>query len=78
MFTDRLLATDLTERALFDLLLQLYVEVQCPDLQVAIRGEKTPDHLYGVATLASWFPYARFIHTFLYPCKNDASRMLMF
>ena len=76
LFTDRLLATDLTERALFDLLLQLYVEVQCPDLQVAIRGEKTPDHLYGVATLASWFPDARFIHTFRDPRAIYASRVV--
>jgi hypothetical protein len=75
-FTERLLATDLTQRALFDLLLQLYVEVQCHDRPVTIRGEKTPDHLYGVATLASWFPEARFIHTFRDPRAIYASRIV--
>jgi hypothetical protein len=74
--TQRLLATDLTERALFDLLLQLYVEKQCDGRPVAIRGEKTPDHVYGLATLAEWFPEARFIHTFRDPRAIYASRIV--
>jgi Sulfotransferase family len=75
-FSDRLLATDLTERALFDLLLQLYVEVHCHDRAVTIRGEKTPDHLYGLGTLAAWFPDAQFIHTFRDPRAIYASRIV--
>ena len=75
-FTERLLATDLSERALFDLLLQVYVEVHCQDRAVTIRGEKTPDHLYGLATLAAWFPDASFIHTFRDPRAIYASRIV--
>ena len=75
-FTDRLLATDLSERALFDLLLQFFVEDHCHDRAVTIRGEKTPDHLYGLATLASWFPDAHFIHTFRDPRAIYASRIV--
>jgi len=75
-FTDRLLATDLSERALFDLLLQAFVEVQCQDRPATIRGEKTPDHLYGLPTLASWFPDAHFIHTFRDPRAIYASRIV--
>ena len=75
-FTERLLATDLSERALFDLLLQVYVEVHCHDRAVTIRGEKTPDHLYGLATLAAWFPDASFIHTFRDPRAIYASRIV--
>jgi hypothetical protein len=75
-FTDRLLATDLSERALFDLLLQVYVEVHCQDRAVTIRGEKTPDHLYGLGTLAGWFPDAHFIHTFRDPRAIYASRIV--
>jgi hypothetical protein len=72
----RLLATDLSERALFDLLLQLYAEEQCADRPVTIRGEKTPDHIYGLETLAAWFPDARFIHTFRDPRAIYASRIV--
>jgi hypothetical protein len=74
--TERLLATDLTERALFDLLLELYVEKQCVSRTVTVRGEKTPDHLYGLETLARWFPDARFIHTFRDPRAIYASRIV--
>jgi hypothetical protein len=73
---DRLLATDLSQRALFDLLLQLYVEEGCAHRRVTIRGEKTPDHVYGLATLAEWFPQARFIHTFRDPRAIYASRIV--
>lgn len=75
-FTERLLATDLSERALFALLLDLYVEVHGGGRPVTVRGEKTPDHLYGVATLAEWFPEARFIHTFRDPRAIYASRIV--
>jgi hypothetical protein len=72
----RLLATDLSQRALFDLLLQLYVEEACAERPVTIRGEKTPDHIYGLETLAAWFPEARFIHTFRDPRAIYASRIV--
>jgi hypothetical protein len=75
-FSVRFMATDLTERALFDLLLQLYVETQCAERPVTIRGEKTPDHVYGLETLAAWFPDARFIHTFRDPRAIYASRIV--
>jgi sulfotransferase family protein len=74
--TERLLTTDLTERALFALLLDLYAEIQGEGRPVAVRGEKTPDHLYGVDTLARWFPDARFIHTFRDPRAIYASRLI--
>jgi len=74
--TDRLLATDLTERDLFALLLDLYAEIQGEGRPIAVRGEKTPDHLYGVDTLARWFPDARFIHTFRDPRAIYASRLV--
>lgn len=75
-FIDRVLATDLSERELFALLLDLYAERQCSDRTVVVRGEKTPDHLYQVATLARWFPEARFIHTFRDPRAIYASRLV--
>lgn len=75
-FAERMLRTDLTERALFELLLQLYVEEHCRGRAVTILGEKTPDHLYGLATLARWFPGARFIHTFRDPRAIYASRII--
>ena len=76
VFTDRLLAIDLSERALFDLLLQLYSEMHCHGRTVKIRGETTPAHLYGLQTLASWFPDAHFIHTFRDPRAIYASRIV--
>lgn len=75
-FLARLLATDLTEQSLFTLLLDVYADGQCPDRTVVVRGEKTPDHLYGLDTLARWFPEARFIHTFRDPRAVYASRLV--
>jgi hypothetical protein len=43
---------------------------------VTIRGEKTPDHIYGLGMLAEWFPQARFIHTFRDPRAIYASRIV--
>lgn len=60
-FTQRLLATDRTERALLDLAL-CYFAGDKP-----IRGEKTPAHIYAVPTLLEWFPNARIIHAFRDP-----------
>lgn len=60
-FTKRLLATDRTERGLFDLALCYYAG------EKPIRGEKTPAHVYAVPTLLEWFPNAKVIHTFRDP-----------
>jgi Sulfotransferase family len=60
-FLQRLLETDRTERALFDLMLTFYANDK------PIRGEKTPSHIYDVPTLLEWFPDAKIIHTFRDP-----------
>ncbi len=57
-FLRRLLASERTPRALFDLLMACYAGDE------PIRGEKTPDHVYAVPTLLTWFPQAKVIHTF--------------
>lgn len=67
-FTQRLLATDRSERAIFTVLMQVYAETKCgtipPDM---ILGEKTPTHLKYVPTLLEWYPNAKIIHTFRDP-----------
>jgi hypothetical protein len=55
-FARKLLATDRTERALFDLVMELFADGK------PIRGEKTPPHIYAVPTLLRWFPEARVVH----------------
>lgn len=60
-FLQRLLASDRTERTLFDLTLIFYANGK------PIRGEKTPSHIYDVPTLLEWFPKAKIIHTFRDP-----------
>ena len=57
-FLSRFLASDRTERALFQLMLACYAG------EKPIRGEKTPAHIHYLPTLMSWFPNAKFIHTF--------------
>ena len=54
----RLLASDRTERGLFEVLLRVYADRRGK----AIMGEKTPAHLAYVETLLGWFPDARVIH----------------
>jgi hypothetical protein len=67
-FTQRLLGSDRSERAIFFLVMQAYTEVNkggsADDL---ILGDKTPTHLYYVPTLLEWFPGAKIIHTFRDP-----------
>jgi len=60
-FTERLLETDRSDRAILDLLMHLYARGK------PIVGEKTPAHLYYVPTLLDWFPNAKVIHTFRDP-----------
>jgi hypothetical protein len=54
----RFLATDRSDRALFDLLLRTYAELRGKE----IVGEKTPAHVRYVDTLLSWYPAGKIIH----------------
>jgi hypothetical protein len=56
-FARRLLASDRTERSLFELLMALYAGGK------PILGEKSPHHIHYVPTLLEWFPQAKVIHT---------------
>jgi hypothetical protein len=58
----RLLASDRTERGLFEAFLRVYADRRGK----AIMGEKTPAHIAYVETLFDWFPDARVIH-----CMRD-------
>jgi len=55
-FLRRVLATDRSDRAFFELLMTLYAGDR------PIRGEKTPAHIHFVPLLIEWFPGARFVH----------------
>jgi hypothetical protein len=74
--TRRILETDRSERAIFDLLMRLYAEAN--DKGAAcdrILGEKTPTHVYYVPTLLEWFPEAKVIHTFRDPRAITVSKI---
>jgi hypothetical protein len=58
----RLLASDRTERGVFEAFLRIYADRRGK----AIMGEKTPAHLAYVETLLEWFPDARVVH-----CMRD-------
>lgn len=60
-FLCRLLESDRSDRALFDLAMAIHAG------EKPIRGEKTPAHIYNVPLLLEWFPNARIIHTFRDP-----------
>jgi hypothetical protein len=60
-FLRRLLESDRTDRALFDLVMAFYADDK------PVRGEKTPAHIHYVPTLLEWFPNAKIIHMFRDP-----------
>ena len=57
-FRQRLLASDRSERAVFDTLLRLYAERRGK----TIIGEKTPAHVRRGETLLRWYPGGRIVH----------------
>lgn len=57
-FTERLLRSDRSERAVFSAAMDAYADRQGK----RIRGEKTPAHLRYVATLMEWYPSGRVVH----------------
>lgn len=67
-FTQRILATDRSDRAIFTTMLEIFGEAKKGayghDL---VLGEKTPAHLYSVPMLFEWFPKTKVIHTFRDP-----------
>jgi hypothetical protein len=59
---DRMLrATDRSRPALFEAVLRAWAGDR------AVAGDKSPEHIYAVPTLLSWFPNAAVIHTFRDP-----------
>lgn len=56
--TERLLATDRTERGMWAAFLRVYADKQGRP----IMGEKTPAHLEYVDVLLDWFPNGRVVH----------------
>lgn len=68
-FLQCLLASDRTDRALFDLVISYQANGK------PIRGEKTPEHVHQVPTLQGWFPQAKFIQMFRDPRAIYISQM---
>ena len=67
-FKNRLLETDCSDRAIFDLFMQFYAEKRKGPIQPDwILGEKTSANIYFVPTLFEWFPNTKIIHTFRDP-----------
>lgn len=60
---DALLASDRSDREIYEALLQ----VGTHDNEAMLLGDKTGPHLYHVSTLLRWFPTAKIVHTFRDP-----------
>jgi hypothetical protein len=75
-FAERLLATDRSERSIFTLMIEVFVEKnrQCPEEQL-IRGEKTPSHRHYVPILLEWMPKAKIIQTIRDPRAMTISQL---
>lgn len=58
MLVERLLASDRSERGIFDVVMELYANQR----GAIVRGEKTPIHLRWTSELMEWFPKAKIIH----------------
>ncbi len=67
-FLRKVLESDRTDRALFDLVMAFYAKDK------PVRGEKTPAHIHYVPTLVEWFPNAKIIHTLRDPRAIFASK----
>jgi hypothetical protein len=61
--TQAILASDRSERAIYEILLRIPKDVT----DGSIAGDKTPTHIFHVPTLVDWFPNAKIIHTFRDP-----------
>jgi hypothetical protein len=67
-FRQRVLLTDLSDQAIFELFIQIYAERRKGGVQPdMILGEKTAANIYYVPELLRWYPSARVIHTFRDP-----------
>jgi len=67
-FRERVSSTDLSDRAIFELFIQIYAERKKGGVQPGmILGEKTAANIYYVPELLRWYPEARIIHTFRDP-----------
>lgn len=67
-FRERVSRTDLSDRAIFELFIQIYAERKKGGVRPGmILGEKTAANIYYVPELLRWYPSARVIHTFRDP-----------
>ncbi|MCB0170644.1 MAG: sulfotransferase [Anaerolineae bacterium] len=71
--TQRLLATDRSDKAIYEQLLQAYAGDD-RDGSI-ILGDKSGPHLYHVPTLMEWFPEAKIVHTLRDPRAILASEL---
>jgi len=67
-FHARLMESDRSDRALFDLAMAEHAQGK------PIRGDKTPAHIFHIPQLLEWFPSAVVIHTFRDPRAIYMSR----
>ena len=74
-FARQLAATDGSDRAIFSLLMSLFMAVARPDRVDVIPGEKTPTHLHSVPALLAWYPGARIVHVMRDPRAVVSSKL---